>query len=126
MAMPHSFLLPLRPMVFLRLLAVVLAVAAVLACCPAWAAAQATVYVAAGAVGGDGSTPERPLGTIGAALAKARNGGTVIVAPGEYRETIQVPGPGITVKGRIAADNMIAIRASLGLNAGNATTRIPA
>lgn len=57
-----------------------------------------TIYVGAGK-NGNGFSADSPLGSINAALKKARKGDTVVVAPGEYRESIQVSTAGITVQG---------------------------
>ena len=62
-------------------------------CMAAFAApAQAaqTIYVGSGS--GDGQSADRPLGSINAAFKKARKGDVIVVAPGEYRESIQVSG----------------------------------
>lgn len=65
-----------------------------------------TLYVAAGFSGGDGLSADRPLGSISAALQKARRGDVLVVAPGEYRENIVVSTGGITVQGGVSDDNV--------------------
>ena len=57
-----------------------------------------TIYVSAGN-SGNGLSPDSPLSSISAALQKARKGDVVLVAPGEYRESIRVSTAGITVQG---------------------------
>ncbi len=52
----------------------------------------AMVYVRLGASGGDGSL-ERPLGSLVDAIAIAESGSTIVLARGEYRETVLVQRP---------------------------------
>lgn len=90
--------------------------------CALAAAAQAsrTLYVNANSIGGDGLNAGRPLATIAAALQKAREGDVIAVAPGEYREFLQVPGAGITIQGAFSDDNvpLVSIYAPAGKNGG--------
>lgn len=65
-----------------------------------------TLYVGAGFSGGDGLSAARPLGSINAALQKARKGDVIVVAPGEYRESIHVATAGITVLGSAPGDDV--------------------
>jgi hypothetical protein len=62
------------------------------------AVAGAVWYVKAGAAGGDGRTPGAPLATIGAALALAAPGDTVLVATGTYAEAL-APTRDVTIRG---------------------------
>ena len=76
-------------------------------CMAAFAApAQAaqTIYVGSGS--GDGQSADRPLGSINAAFKKARKGDVIVVAPGEYRESIQVSVSGVTVQGSVSEENI--------------------
>ena len=57
-----------------------------------------SLYVGAG-FSGDGLSADRPLGSINAALQKARKGDVIVVAPGEYRESIRVSTAGLTILG---------------------------
>lgn len=68
--------------------------------------ASQTIYVGRGASAGDGLSADRPLSSINAALKKARKGDVVVVAPGEYREFIQVSVWGVTVQGSVSEDNI--------------------
>lgn len=65
-----------------------------------------SLYVGAGFSGGDGLSADRPLGSINAALQKARTGDVIIVAPGEYRESIRISTQGITVVGSAPGENV--------------------
>lgn len=58
-----------------------------------------SLYVGAGFSGGDGLSADRPLGSINAALQKARKGDVIVVAPGVYRESIRVSTAGLTILG---------------------------
>lgn len=66
--------------------------------------APRTLYVSAGFIGGDGLNADRPLGSINDALQKARKGDVVVVAPGEYQESIRVLTAGITVQGSVPGE----------------------
>lgn len=66
--------------------------------------APRTLYVSAGFIGGDGLNADRPLGSINDALQKARKGDVVVVAPGEYQESIRVSTAGITVQGSVPGE----------------------
>ena len=70
------------------------------------AQAAQTIYVGAGGSTGDGQSADRPLGSINAAFKKARKGDVIVVAPGEYRESIQVTVSGVTVQGSVSEDNI--------------------
>lgn len=63
-----------------------------------------SLYVGGGFSGGDGLSADRPLGSINAALQKARKGDVIIVTPGEYRESIVVSTAGITILGSAPGD----------------------
>ena len=70
--------------------------------CAAFAAVaqpSRSLYVGAGFSSGDGLSADRPLGSINAALQKARKGDVIVVAPGEYRESIRVSTAGLTILG---------------------------
>ena len=78
-------------------------------CMAAFAApAQAaqTIYVGTGGSPGDGQSADRPLGSINAAFKKARKGDVIVVAPGEYRESIQVTVSGVTVQSSVSEENI--------------------
>lgn len=68
--------------------------------------ASQTIYVGRGGSAGDGLSADRPLSSINAALKKARKGDVVVVAPGEYRESVQVTVSGVTVQGSVSEDNI--------------------
>ena len=70
------------------------------------AQAAQTIYVNGALATGDGLSAERPLNSIAAALKKARKGDVIMVAPGQYRESLQVSVPGITVQGSVDEDNV--------------------
>lgn len=75
-----------------------LSLSLLLAGCPR-GGAPATIHVdAAAAAGGDGSAA-RPFTTIGEALAEAADGASVLVAPGDYPETLQFAVREVTVAG---------------------------
>ena len=64
------------------------------------------IYVGVSRHAGDGLSADRPLTSINAAFKKARKGDTIIVAPGEYRESILVSVSGVTVQGCVSEDNI--------------------
>ncbi|MFH1810403.1 MAG: right-handed parallel beta-helix repeat-containing protein [Pseudomonadota bacterium] len=61
------------------------------------------LFVQAGASGGDGSSRDRPFGTIAAALAQAVNGDTVVLAAGTYTEAVVIS-RAVTLRGACARD----------------------
>ena len=63
-------------------------------------ALAATVYVAAdGDDANDGLAPERPLRSVGVALTRVAENGTVQVASGTYDEAVVLDVPGVTLQG---------------------------
>jgi len=74
-------------------------------------AAGRTLYVKAGAPSGnDGRAPENPVPFINDALRRAAPGDVVSIAPGEYRESIVVPVPRLTIRGTVTEENVPTVR----------------
>lgn len=71
----------------------------------AQAAKARTIYVAPTAKG-DGSRQSAALPKLGYALAKAKSGDTIILAPGVYRESIRVGVRGLRIQGSYSEDNI--------------------
>jgi hypothetical protein len=70
-----------------------------------------------------GDAPDRPLRTIAAALARVAEGGTVALAPGTYDEAPVLRRP-VTLRGRCAADVVIAGRAATSIPGVEAAVQV--
>ncbi len=58
----------------------------------------------------NGLTPDRPLGSIGAAVKAARSGDEIRIAPGDYVESIRVGASSLTFRGAYDQDNVPLVR----------------
>ncbi len=71
-----------------------------------------TVFVDAAAPGGGAGTAERPLKTIGAAVAAARTGAVICVAEGVYPEAVAAGEKGFTLAGGFQRGRAFTVRDS--------------